>query len=566
MGEMARRVQIQLVVLTLLLAPGARAQLSPSTVLVSYSFDDGDLVSGPDTFSVFAHAKGTVTLSSASHLSGYRSVEIRDVAGDGDFPELQGYFHPRDKGKLYLHFALMTATPGEELNIALAGPEWFTLRKNGIGFWLKTQGGYLYQVSDSMPKKLFLLDPFVWYVANVAYDIDRGAYDLVIHKEGQSKPVVSLTKQVNAPNQPGSAVDKFSFIGDNGRDTSNVGYYVDDVVVGIDEAVIQLPFVAPGRRKLFIDYWNESQRQLRSKPGPMEVMGLSDLGIRSKEVQTLRREGLWDLLLQLISGKMHRADVPDGVSTESSQLLQAVGFWGEGCEAMKKGQTASALAGFEKAGQLVPLGKIYGMDAVLALAALGQWQEVDVRLSRVYLEWQGDLRLPVALAKIGLARQNLDAAEQWLRGPAAQVPDEIGQGLLLRLRSGEINEAMLESLRSRFPDNWADYVRDALVAEEYFFVLLWKNQAPEAEQFAQRMVARYQILGIPSSKWLERLGDASFLMGNFPVALERYEASLRNDQGNAAILVKLSDVHFRLGDLERERFYREKIYGRLSPE
>ena len=69
MGAMARRVQIQFVILTLLLAPRFTAQLNPSNVLVSYSFDDGDLASGPDTFSVFAHAKGTVTLSSVSHLS-----------------------------------------------------------------------------------------------------------------------------------------------------------------------------------------------------------------------------------------------------------------------------------------------------------------------------------------------------------------------------------------------------------------------------------------------------------------------------------------------------------------
>jgi hypothetical protein len=206
------------------------------------------------------------------------------------------------------------------------------------------------------------------------------------------------------------------------------------------------------------------------------------------------------------------------------------------------------------------------MDALLALAALGRWQEVDPRLGRIYSDWQGDLRLPVVLAKIGLARQDLTAAEQWLRGPAEQVPDEIGQGLLRRMRSGELNETMLEALRNRFPEKGADYIRDILIAEEYFFVLLWKEQAPQAEQFAQRMVARYQSLGIPSSRWLERLGDASFFTGNFPAALQRYEESLRNDEGNTGILVKLSDVHFRLGDLDRERLYREKIYGRLSTE
>jgi hypothetical protein len=417
-----------------------------------------------------------------------------------------------------------------------------------------------------MPKKLLLLEPFVWYLVNAAYDIDRGTYDLVIHREGQPKPVMSLVEQRNAPNQPRSAVDKFSFIGDKGEDTSNVAYYVDDVIVGIDEAIIQLPFVAPGRRKLFIDYWNESQRQHRGKPSPLEVMDLSDLGIRSKEIQSLRGEGLWDLTLQLISGRKHRAEIPNDVSSESVPLLQAIGLWSEGCESMKRGEARAALAAFERADQLASSGKIYAMDALLALAALEQWQEVDVRLSRIYSEWQGDLRLPVALAMIGMARQNLQEAEQWLRAPAEQVSEEIGQELVGRLRSGEISEAMLESLRSSFPDNWADYLRDTFIAEEYFFVLLWKNQLPEAEQFAQRMVERYQSLRIPSSKWLERLGDAAFLSGNFSAALQRYEESLKNHKSDAAVLVKLSDIHFRLGDLAKERFYREKIYGRLRQE
>ncbi len=561
---MARRIQFQLVILTALLASVATAQFDPASVLVSYSFDDGDQVTGPDTFSVFAHAKGTVTLSTTSHLSGYRSVEIRDVAGDGDFPELQGYFHPRETGKLFLHFGLMVATPSEELNIALAGPEWFTLRKNGIAFWLKTQSGYLYQVSDSMPKKLFLLEPFVWYVVNVAYDIDAGTYDLVIQKEGQPKPVISLRKQANAPNQPGSTIDKFSFIGDKGEDTSNVAYYVDDVIIGIDEAIIQLPFVAPGRRKFFIDYWNDSQRQLRSRPAPLEVMQLSDLGVRSRQIQSLRREELWDLLLQLISGEKRRTNIPNNISAENVPVLQAVAIWREACEAMKNGELKIALSGFDKASQLVPSGKIYLMNAVLALAGLGEWPEVDVRLGAIYSEWQSDLRLPVVLAKIGLARRDLDEAERWLHDPAERVTDEIGQELLRRLRSGEISENMLDALRNRFPEKGTDYVRDVLIAEEYFFVLLWKNQAPDAEQFAQRMVARYQSMGIPSAKWLERLGDAAFLMGNFQAALERYEESLKEDSRRTDILVKLSDVHFRLGDLEGERFYREQIYGRLS--
>src|SRR6185295_4616649 len=236
--------------------------------LVHYSFDDDVLDTGPDTFSVFQFGQGSVTLSAAQRFSGYRSVELRDVPGDHSFPELQGYFELRTKGKLYLHFALMTTDSREELNIALAGPQWFTLRKDGIGFWLKTANGYLTQVSDSMPKKLFLMSSFVWYVVDVTYDISAGTYDLTIRQDGLETPVAAVREQPNAPNQPGSRVDKFSFIDEHTTDESKVVYYVDDVLVGVDETIVHQPFTAPGRRKLFVDYWNSAQRAHASRPSP----------------------------------------------------------------------------------------------------------------------------------------------------------------------------------------------------------------------------------------------------------------------------------------------------------
>ena len=113
---MARRIHIGLVVTSLIFAAAAAAQ---PAALVRYSFDDGALEAGPDTFSVFQFGQGTVTLSALNRFSGYRSVELRDIPGDHSFPELQGYFPLRKNGKLYLHFAIMTTDPAEELNIAL---------------------------------------------------------------------------------------------------------------------------------------------------------------------------------------------------------------------------------------------------------------------------------------------------------------------------------------------------------------------------------------------------------------------------------------------------------------
>ena len=174
MAEMARRVSIALVALAAVVLGAAKARAQPSSILAQYSFDDNSAETGPDTFAVFQNAKGSVRLSWADHFSGYRSIEIRDVSGDKDFPELQGYFPLRSHGTLFLHFALMITNPVEELNIALAGPAGFAPRRNGIGFWLKTIDGYLCQYLDGIPKKLFLPQAFAWYVVDAAYDIDRG--------------------------------------------------------------------------------------------------------------------------------------------------------------------------------------------------------------------------------------------------------------------------------------------------------------------------------------------------------------------------------------------------------
>jgi len=224
----------------------------PSPILVNYSFDDGKTDTGPDTFSVFRNARGNVQLSNTFRASGYQSVEIRDVAGDRDFPELQGYFPVRRTGWLLIHFALLVIDPREELNVALAGPGRFNLHEDGISFWLATRDGHLIHTTDSIPKRLLRLKPFTWYGVDADYDIVRGRYDLRIYEEGVEEPVVSLKDVPNAGSHPGSAVSMFSFIGDL-KDRSNVIYYVDDVVVATDRKV-QLPrFIAPGRREYFVE-------------------------------------------------------------------------------------------------------------------------------------------------------------------------------------------------------------------------------------------------------------------------------------------------------------------------
>jgi tetratricopeptide (TPR) repeat protein len=564
MAEMARRISIALVMLAVVLLEAEHARAQSPSILAQYSFDDDSVETGPDTFAIFQNGKGSVRLSSSDHFSGYRSIEIRDVSGDQDFPELQGYFPLRSHGTIYLHFALMITNPFEELNIALAGPEGFALRRNGIGFWLKTLDGYLCQYSDSMPKKLFQPQPFAWYVVDAAYDIDRGSYDLTIHQNGLTKPVVALRDQFNAATQAGSAVDKFSFIGDSGTDQSNVVYYVDDVVVSVEEAVPAARFAAPGRKKFFVDYWAEHQRALLSVPRPVPAMELSDFGILPADIQSLKHAGLWDALQQTLAGQP--VPVPEGASAEHRRLFEVAALWVDGTSALNSGKATIALERFESANRLAPGGKIYELNAILSLAALNAWPQVDTRLLGIYANWVNDIRFPAAIAMIGIARKNLAQAEEWLHVPAEVVPDVLGQQLLDRLRRNQIDASLLAELRRRFPDNWQDYVDDKLLADQYFYVLLWQKQTAAAAQYAGRMVDRYRMLGIEPSSWIEKIGDAAFMQADFSEALRRYAEILGADQNHAEprILQKMSDVYFRLGDLEQERLYRERVYGRLS--
>jgi hypothetical protein len=525
---MARRVSVALVVLAAVLAGPENARAQSPSILAQYSFDDVSIETGPDTFAIFQQAKGSVRLSWSDHFSGYRSIEVRDVRGDGDFPELQGYFTLRSRGTIYLHFALMITDPAEELNIALAGPVGFAPRLNGIAFWLKTLDGYLCQFSDSMPKKLFIPQPFAWYVVDAAYDIDRGSYDLTIHQNGTPEPVVSLKSQSNAAKQAGSSVDKFSFIGDPGTDQSNVVYYVDDVVVSVDEAIPASTFVAPGRKKFFVDYWDEHQRAFLGRPRAVPAMDLRDFGVQPADVQSLKNAGLLNAWQQALAGQ----PPPERAPAEQQRLFELASLWAAGTAALNGGQPAVALDRFESASRLSPGGKLFELNAVLSLAALNAWPEADARLSRIYPEWVNDIRFPTAMAMIGIARKDLARAEEWLHASAEE----------------------------------AQSVSDTLLTEQYFYVLLWQKQTAAAAQFARRMVDRYRALGIEPAFWLERIGDAAFVEGDFGEALRRYLETAGPDRepSEPRLLQKLSDVYFRLGDLDKERLYRERVYGRLS--
>jgi tetratricopeptide (TPR) repeat protein len=564
-GRAARRVVAMAAVFgaSILATPAAAAS---GAVLASYSFED-DVATGPDTFAIWQGTKGRVALTTDFHVSGFRAVELRDVAGDGNFPELQGYFPVRNSGRLFFHFAMLTTDAREELNIALAGPRYFTVEKDGIGFWLSAQDGTLVHHSDSIPRKLLPLEAFVWYSVDVTFDVGAGRYDLVIGREGRREPVVALRDQPNAANQPRSAVDKFSFVGAPFSDRSNVTYYVDDVMIATDEAAVPAAFVAPGRRKLFVDSFQAYERLLREKARCLPAGGPADLGLSAADMSDLQREGaLYALETLLRGGTPDWNAFPAERRRRFGPRLQALADWNDGCALLERGDPTAALARFERAEAAAPAGHVFTLSAALALAGLGRFDHADLRLARLAAVWQDDPRYAVASAYVGVRRGDLDRAEEWLRAPAEGVLDRDLSPALRLLRSGLITLDLVEALKREAGELFRERVEETFVAEQYYYVLLWKARYDLARGYADRMVTRLSRAGVATSLWYERSGDAAFFAGDVPVARELYAEAEKGEPARASLLLKQADVAFLLGDVETERRLRERFYGAFAAE
>jgi len=569
---MARRIPRQPVTtalaLGLLLAAatafGAGAGSAPP-VLIRYSFDDGLTATGPDTFTVFRNAKGSVQLSTAFHVSGYRSLEIRDVAGDGNFPELQGFFPERRDGRLALHFALLVTNPRQKLNAALAGPGWFFLGKDGIALWFTVEKGVLRHVSDSIPKRLLEVKPFTWYGIDVDYDLARGRYDLRVTEEGNAKPVVSLKNQPNASAQPGAAVNVFSFIGDL-EDRSNVVYYVDDFVLASgDGDAERRPFVAPGRRKFFVDLFAEQAslfRRLKQPGSPTScpaVLDLTEAGLSHQDVSELRAGNQLDLLGKLLDPGGRGA----GVGASAPPKLLAVGTWKAGCVLLEDGKAGEALKAFDAAARQNPAAGVFDLSRALALIALKRWEDLDDLLFTLHARWQNDSRYALISALAGAQRGDLGEARSWLTPAAAEALRKAPA--LARLAGGDWSEEVFAAVRAGAPEEWKRWRALSLASEQRFHLAMFEGWPAEARDYAIRMAQALKAAGAPAGGWLERAGDAAFARRDLDEARQLYGQAKLGGAGETAILLKLADVHFLLGDLAAEKALREAFYGSLDP-
>ncbi len=530
-----------------------------TTILASYSLDDKNIVTGPDTFQLFQHGKGTISLSELYRYSGYRSIQINDTPNDGDFPELQGYFDSSNKDIIYFHFAFMVTSINEHFNIALAGKEGFRLKQNGIGFWLQNDNGLLRHYSDGIPKKIFQIEPYIWYVVDVSYDLVSAYYDLSIMSEFGEK-LVYIEKAKNAGNQKHSKVNMFSFVGDL-SDNQVSDYYVDDIIISTDKFTNKVAFVAPGRKKLFVDSWNDYRKNLYRQLQCMPILSFSDIGISEESFDTFNHEGLLVLAKQLFEDKLSSSDME--INQIKNPHILALLYWRQGCEALLLKKWDNAIKLFIEAEKMVDKAPIISLSKAIAFAGNNDMSSANELLWDLAYSELNNSQIRVATAMIALNNNaddlNLDNASEIINNlidALSKVSD-----IKVKKLSLLIDENLAYKIRQSDPNVWESYKSFMLNAEQKYFNLLWQGKYIEALRFAYEIDELYSVLNVTSLRWLEYIGDTYFFMGEYNQALKFYKNTMINNVGKSHIYLKMSDIYYLLGDINKEKLMREKIYG-----
>ena len=248
--------------------------------------------------------------------------------------------------------------------------------------------------------------------------------------------------------------------------------------------------------------------------------------------------------------------------------LRAVARWRRGCYLLEQREPEQALDYFRQAEAAVPEGKIYNLSSALALAAMGKFSQVDVRIATAYGLWYGDERFAAAQAMIGLARDDHWSSETVLQETIGLLPQRLAAGPGMEPWTDAPDSELLRYLRQHYPDDWQRYLRARLLLEQYYFLLLWRDAYAEALEFADRVITYLERKTGSAGVWYEFRGNAAFLLGDYEQALDDYELALDANKANPlrvhSVYLKLSDLFFKMGDAENERYYREQVYGSFA--
>jgi hypothetical protein len=524
------------------------------SVLVQYGFDS-TLPSVEDGFYIFENSRGFVEPTSAVRFSGYRALELQEAAVDGTFVELQGVVPPITSGEVLFHFAFLVRNPEEELNIAVAGPAHFYMRRDGIAFWLKTIDGMLFHHSDSLPRRLFKLRANIWYVVDVVFHVEAGTYDLRILTPQAPTPPVLLEDQPNAINAPGSKLAKISFIGDL-EDRSTVHYFIDDVELRALSTPLRLtiptiatggtpahfrtlsappasaPTTGPERdfiyqgapsspRRTYFDEYLELKKLELSLPQCLPVTSLRDFGVLPALLKS-------DAVLQ--QEVRQAMKLPSAQFTSppifTTRVAAGVFLWRRGCQELIDGKIQEAREDLRQGLALLPDAPIVQASNAMLANMTKNRPEVEKQLLALSSAWMEDARLPVLLGMLSAYHENFADMREALIGVATRMGEDNAARLIGTLLVGK--HTGFATLKVMFGENWKQELDDLYIGQSYYFALLFSGRPQEAVTFAEKLTVRYATTPPAQRFWQERQGDALVLSGEATAARSLYETILHH--------------------------------------
>ena len=529
------------------------------SVDIRYDFESIDVASGPDTFELFESATSDVSLSSQYAFRGSRSLHIQDFLENRSFPEFQGYFPTINAGTVEIGFALMTPDPLEPFNVAIAGKQHFQMIKDGLGFWLINDKGTLRHMSDSIPKRLFELTAYQWYWFALELDLSNGEYSIQVNDES-GQQLVQLEKQKQPTNSKRSSIYKYSFIGDI-EDRGSANLYIDEFVLTTDYADSPKPLIAPGRRTLFVDRWNQYHKNLQDFNFCLPPKLPYDF------IDSYNTDGLKTLQNNIESLKLLLSSPTQKTLTDFShqdQLISGIARWSQGCLDLKNKHYKKALTNLEAARRMIGNSPATQLSLALAYAKTNQNFGAKSLISRGQLKWPDDIRWSVLSASVAFTTGQSENSEEALRGLANSLELNSSLTKILIEDIGWIKRPAAKILERE--DVWNEQTEDFIVAEQYYYSLLWQSQYRQAKDYADdfnKLLGRYAI---ESPLWYERAGDAAFFSMSLNSAEREYQKALKLQPYRMSSLLKIADVYFLQGRVEDERRLRESIYGALNYE
>lgn len=529
------------------------------TVDLNYNFDSIDIDSGPDTFELFERGTSEVSLSSEFSFRGGHSLHIQDYIENSSFPEFQGYFPTISGGTLEIGFALMTPNPEERFNIALAGDQHFSMAQNGIGFWLLNDSGTLRHMSDSIPKRLFDLTPFRWYWFDIKLDVTNGEYSMNVIDESGAQ-IINIENQKHPTNSKKSNLKKYSFIGDL-EDQGNADFYIDEFILRTDHADSPKPLIAPGRRSLFVDLWDAQDRKNENinfcLPPKLpydflDIYNTQGLSVLQDNVDALR----------VLLSSPDQQTLTDFSHEEA--LINGISKWAQGCLNLREGQFQEAIKNLELAYSIIGYTPATQQSLAIAYANIKDYYGAKLITARGQQQWHNDVRWLVLSASIGFMSSQLEDSETALTSVANSIKYDAKKAQQVMREIDWLRHSAVTNVR--YNQVWNEDTEVYIIAEQYYFSLLWQSRYREAENYAKefaQLLTRYNLV---SPLWIERAGDAALFSKDLSSAEKQYTEALKLNKNKMSALQKLSDVYFLQNKVDKEREIRESIFGALNYE